>query len=225
MKTRGTLVAFGCLLAACQSAPDEAPSVAAEKSEAVAGRGVFEVSEAPQGAKLWQRPQWRVGDRFTLLRGERMKGTFEVTGIADGAYVIDMGSGSEIRRNQDLGNLGHWLKGKDGPERAMLPADARYHWPLWVGKRWTCEFVDRARSGRELRMIASYEVEDTDRITVAAGTFETLRIRRSLRLADDDVQLTTCQMIWYAPDAGLEVRQLLGDSMVDLVDYERGPTR
>ena len=34
--------------------------------------------------------------------------------------------------------------------------------------------------------------------------------------------LTRAQMIWYAPDAGLEVRQLIGDTLVELVSYKRG---
>jgi len=225
MMKRAALVVFGCLFGSCSSVDTDAPSGSGEQPAASVGRGIVSVSDAASASgKQWPRPEWRVGDRFTLVRGERMKGTFAVTSIVDGAYVLDMGGGSEIRRDRDLGNLGHWRQGKDGPERSMSPADVRYHWPLWLGKQWTCEYIDRTRDGRELRMIASYEVEEMDRVTVPAGTFDALRIRRSLRMADaPEEQPTTAQMIWYAPDAGLEVRQLLGDSMVELVEFERGP--
>lgn len=214
------LALFWSSFAACSAAPDAAPSNA--DGQAV-GRGILSVSaEAPDGAELWPRPQWRVGDRFTLLRGERMKGTFTVRSIVDGAYVIDMGNGSMLRRDQDLGNLGHWLESTGEAERMMVPADARYHWPLWVGKQWTCEFADRLRTGRVMMMTASYEVEDMDRIEVPAGSYDALRIRRTLRFADggDDV-LTRAQMIWYAPAPGLEVRQLIGDTLVELVNHTR----
>ena len=188
------------------------------------GRGVVRVSaEAPADAEVWQRPLWRVGDQFTLVRGDRMTGTFTVRSNDGGVYVIDMGNGSLLRRDQDLGNLGHWRDSEEEAERAMLPADARYHWPLWVGKQWTCDFVDRARTGKPLRMSASYEVEAIDHVNVPAGSYEALRISRRLRLVDGRADvLTRAQMIWYAPDAGLEVRQLIGDTLVELVSYKRG---
>ncbi|MFN3242593.1 MAG: hypothetical protein ACE37K_13905 [Planctomycetota bacterium] len=186
------------------------------------GRGVLQVDPRPDGVQTWDRPQWSVGDRFSLVRGEQLRGTFEVVAIEDGAYVIDMGDDRQLRRDLDLGNLGEWVA--DEPQRLMTPADVRYHWPLWVGKRWQCEFVDRVRDGKALPMLASYHVEGMDRIEVPAGTFEALRIARTLRLGVPEAQgkfLTRTQMIWFAPDPGIEVRQLLGDTMVELVDHTK----
>ena len=72
-------------------------------------------------------------------------------------------------------------------------------------------------------MSASYEVEAIDHVNVPAGSYEALRISRRLRLVDGRADvLTRAQMIWYAPDAGLEVRQLIGDTLVELVSYKRG---
>ena len=69
-------------------------------------------------------------------------------------------------------------------------------------------------------MSASYEVEALDCVTVAAGIYDTLRIRRTLRLVGTgDQYLTRTQMIWFAPDPGIEVRQLLGDTMIELAEY------
>lgn len=216
---------FCWLFAACSAMPTGMPAAMPTDANGQAvGRGIISVSEtAPDGAQCWARPQWRVGDRFTLVRGERMTATFTVRSIDDGAYVIDMGNGSLLRRDQDLGNLGHWLDATGEAMRELVPVDSRYQWPLWVGKQWACEFVDRTRTGRAMVMVASYEVEDMDCIKVPAGSFDALRIRRTLRLADsgDDV-LTRAQLIWYAPEAGLEVRQLTGDTLVELVDYTRG---
>jgi len=186
------------------------------------GRGVLQVDAQPEGVQTWARPEWAVGHRFSLVRGEQLRGTFEVKAIEDGVYVIDMGEGRELRRDADLGNVGEWTDGE--PKRLMSPADARYHWPLWVGKRWQCEFVDRVRDGKALPMLASYHVEGLDRIEVPAGTFEALRIARTLRLGLPEAQgkfLTRTQMIWYAPDPGIEVRQLLGDTLVELVEFSK----
>ncbi|MCK5944707.1 MAG: hypothetical protein KAI24_22150 [Planctomycetes bacterium] len=200
-------------LAACQSAPELPVGE---------GRGVLQVDERPDGAEVWAAPQWSVGDTFSLVRGEQLRGTFEVVAVDDGAYVIDMGEGRQLRRDLALGNLGEWRDGQ--PQRVMSPVDVRYHWPLWVGKRWQCEFVDRVLGGQALPMLASYHVEAMDRIEVPAGTFDALRIRRTLRLALPEAKgrfLTRTQMIWYAPEPGLEVRQLLGDTLVELVEHSK----
>lgn len=207
-------VAWG--VAACQSNPVGAPGTA--DAAVPVGRGLLEATEAPpEGARTWQRPEWRVGDTFSMVRGEQMRGTFTVAAIEDGAYVVDMGGGRLVRRDRNLGNLGEWRADSGVARRVMRPVDVRYHWPLWVGKRWQCEFVDQLQGGEPVVMHASYEVEDLDRVEVPAGAFDALRVRRTLRLADGgDRFLTRTQLIWFAPEPGIEVRQLLGDTMIEL---------
>lgn len=207
------------LLASCQG-------VAAPGGDAYdgpVGRGLLDVSNAPPaGTETWARPVWRVGDSFSMVRGEHMRGTFSVRAIQDGVYVVDMGNGRLVHRDEDLGNLGEWRADTGLAQRVMSPVDVRYHWPLWVGKRWQCEFVDRVRDGQPVTMSASYEVEGLDRVEVIAGSYDALRIRRTLRLADSGEKfLTRTQMIWFAPDPGIEVRQLLGDTMIELAEYVR----
>jgi hypothetical protein len=104
----------------------------------------------------------------------------------------------------------------------LAPVDVHYHWPLWVGKRWRCEFVDRAANGPTLRLQASYVVEALETIEVPAGRFEALRILRCLRLVDGgDDYLTRTQVCWYAPELGTELRQVVADTMVELVEHSR----
>jgi hypothetical protein len=197
---------------ACRAAP-KAPPV---------GRGIVHAdTEVPPGAATFARPEWRVGDRFVLVRGERLRGEFRVVGVEPGAYVIDVGSGVLLRRDLDLGNLGEWTSAGQALH-LLSPVDARYHWPLWVGKRWTCEFVDNTPNGVSIAMAANYRVEAFDRIEVPAGTFEALRIVRTLRLLESDRVMTRTQIVWYAPAVGAEVRQLVSDTMVDLESFERG---
>ncbi len=180
-------------------------------------------AEPPRGSSTWQRPEWRLGDRFVLVRGGLVKGEFRVAAVTDTHYELDTGSGVLLRRDRDLGNLGEWSANGEALH-LLTPADTRYHWPLWVGKRWSCEFVDRSRGGVAMPMRADYVVEDLDYITVPAGTSPALRIVRTVRLvgAGDDY-LARTQVIWYAPTLGTEVRQLVGDSLVELVSRIPGP--
>lgn len=219
MSSRGlvtvSLVAVICAaLTGCQG-------VSADPAPPASGRGLtYASTSAPAGVQSWSRPTWQVGDQFVMLRGEHMRGLFSVLAIQDHAYVVDVGNGRQVHRDLDLGNFGEWSAETGQPLRLMSPVDVRYHWPLWVGKQWQCEFVDRAGSDQAVMMSASYEVEALDCVTVVAGVYDALRIRRTLRLVGTgDQYLTRTQMIWFAPDPGIEVRQLLGDTMIELVEY------
>ena len=202
-------------LSACQGAPPSMPDGE--------GRGLEQAdAEPPAGATTWARPEWQKGERFAAVQGERSHGAFVVKAIEPEAYVLDVGSGLHVRRDRDLGHLGEWTAADDEPLHLLSPVDVRYHWPLWVGKRWSCEFVDRMRGGMALPMRATYHVEGLDTVTVAAGTFEALRIVRTLQRLDAPEQFRTrTQVTWYAPAIGFEVRQLAGE-VVELTQHSRG---
>lgn len=187
-----------------------------------AGRGLLRADAQPSGVQVWRRPSWNVGSRIELIRGGEVRTALELVAVEDGAYVLDDGAGRQLRRDADLGYLGEWYEGR--PTRVLSPVDVRYHWPLWIGKRWECDFVDRARGGQALPVVASYHVEGIDRVEVPAGTYDALRVRRTLSLVlpeDEGAFLNRTQMIWFAPDLGVEVRHLLGDTMVELDAFRR----
>ncbi len=54
-----------------------------------------------------------------------------------------------------------------------------------------------------------------------AGTFRALRIPRTSRLRIDNAGtfLDRVNVIWYAPDLGHEVRQVLGETSVELLEW------
>ncbi|MBL9077026.1 MAG: hypothetical protein JNL08_05960 [Planctomycetes bacterium] len=212
-------VLFGLAAAACGAAPPRSEPA----PPAGDGAGLLQAdADAPPGATTYERPAWQVGDRFTLVRGGVLAAEFEVVAADAGGYFVRGPGGVRLRRDLDLANLGEWHPDRDEPQHVLAPRDVRFHWPLWVGKRWSCEYVDRAAGQPALRTRASYLVEDLDTVTVEAGTFAALRIVRTLQLPDaGDRVLTRTQVIWYAPGPGLEVRQILGDSAVDLVAFAR----
>lgn len=211
MNTRAGLLFL--FLGACAGAPPPPPLVPEG-----AGRGLLSAdAEAPAGARTWARPAWRVGDETVLIHGERQQGKLVVKAATDAYYELDPGGGTMLRRDLDLGELGGWTATGEA-RREMVPVDVRYHWPLWVGKRWSCEFVTRGPGIRAVTWRADYLVEDLDTVKVTAGTFEALRIVRTVRPIEDGDHLTQAQITWYAPDVGREVRHL-GGTWVELASY------
>ncbi|MBM4063061.1 MAG: hypothetical protein FJ265_18490 [Planctomycetes bacterium] len=189
------------------------------------GRGLVACDPTPPpGATTWARPESRVGDGWTLLRGGEVRMRLQVVEAGPDRIVVRDEQGHRLLRDPDLGNLGEWPPEGDAPLHRIDPADVRFHWPLWVGKKWQCEFADRTEQAA-VTIRASYAVEGLDRITVPAGTFEALRVVRRARLVVEGEQYlvrTTC--CWYAPAIGLEVRQLLDNTEFELVEWVRGPT-
>lgn len=215
--TRGASPGCALLLAACGAVAPTLPDGM--------GRGLLQADATPPaGAVVFERPTWREGCSFTLARGDVVVAKFVVTARSEHGYTV-RGPGSVLlERDLDLGNLGERDAASGEPLHLLSPADVRFHWPLWLGKRWSCEFVDRVRGGPAMTMLANYQVESMDTVTVPAGTYEALRIVRQLRLRDAGERvLTRTQVVWYAPSIGVEVRQILGDTAVELLEWQPGP--
>ncbi|MCA8953549.1 MAG: hypothetical protein KDE27_28820 [Planctomycetes bacterium] len=202
------------LAAACQSAP-------LPDGE---GRGVLAFDpDPPPGAATYELPTFRVGDRYALLRGGRMRLDFAIVAVGPDGVVVQDATGHQLRRTPELAYLGNWNE-RGEPVRLVSPADTRFHWPLWVGKTWRCEFVDRRAGAPPLVIEVRYRVEAAERITVPAGTFDTLRIARIERaMVEGEQFFDQTSLVWYAPSVGLEVRQLIGGTAFELVEWTRGP--
>lgn len=190
------------------------------------GRGLIAFdSTPPAGVTTWQRPTVQQGDTFTLLRGGQLKQKYVVTEVTAAGHTLQDAAGHRLKRDADLGNLGEWPPEGDEPVHALTPVDARFHWPLWVGKKWRCEFADRSKDKGMLLEVA-YVVEALDTLVVPAGTFSALRIVRTSRLiVDGETYLDRTIVQWYAPEIGLDVRQLIDGTMFELAEFTRAPQR
>ena len=206
------------VLAACGTAP---------KPELPQGYGEGVIAYdplPPEGGRppLFQPPVWRVGDVFVLLRGNRVRLPLRVMRADEAGYELADPAGGRFVRDRELAVLG------EGPPEGELvhvlaPRDVRYHWPLWVGKKWTQRFVDRTAGGESLPLEVRSEVEAMERVTVAAGSFDCLRIRRTSRLLLEGEYYDRTTYLWYAPDPGFEVRQLMGETEFELAEWQRAP--
>jgi hypothetical protein len=177
---------------------------------------------APASSQVWQMPEWHVGDRFAMLRGGKQRIEFTVAAVDDSGYTLRDGQGNRLRRGRDLSTIGEWPPEGEQAVHELTPPDVRFHWPLWVGKRWRCRYSDRTAGGASLPIESAYEVEDLDTVQTPAGTFQALRILRTSRLQLEGGNfLDRVMVVWYAPDIGLEVRQLIGDTSVELVEWTR----
>ncbi len=221
MGTVSWMLRLAVMLAAvgCRGAPR------ADAAGGEPGRGLLAFdTEPPPGAALWQRPQPRVGDRFTLVRGGHARLSFQVTEVGVNGSVLQDEQGHRLRRDVELGHLGEWDAAGDAAIQRLSPVDVRFHWPLWVGKRWRCEYVDSTAGGAALRIEAAYLVEGLDTVVVPAGTFQALRIvRRATLKATGEQFLDRTTLRWYAPSIGLEVRRIVDDTAFELLDWSAGP--
>jgi hypothetical protein len=209
-------LAAGLCLAAC------AGPALAEGS----GRGLLTWDrEPPSGAVTWPRPVLRRGDRFTYVRGNALRVAVHVETSDDGYLLHDEGAGITVERTQDLADRRERARNPDGTPGAvhieLAPPDEAYHWPLWVGKRWTCHHLRKAPGRPPLPLLVSYCVEAAERVTVPAGTFDTLRIARRANVAADGKYIERFTLSWYAPAAGAEVRRLEDGVLTELVEFQR----
>ncbi|MCR9247014.1 MAG: hypothetical protein NXI31_18430 [bacterium] len=207
------LVVLGALASACTATLPEG-----------VGRGLLAFDPTPPpGVETHERPELRAGDRYAFLRGGELRQDYTIQSVDEEGVAVAAGDGHVLRRTKDLGYLGQWDENGRAVQR-FAPFDARFHWPLWVGKRWKCDYV-LLQLGEDARRIeVDYHVEEADRITVPGGTFDTLRIVRTERLrVDGETYLDRTAVNWYAPAVGLEVRQLIGGTEFELIEWTRGP--
>lgn len=183
--------------------------------------------EPPGGAETWPMPEWKAGDRFLYLRGNRVRLALRAEEPAEGDpagarwMLVDEESGIRVGYDGELAELGQHKPQTPLATRVLDPADSQYSWPLWVGKRWTCEFVNKAPGDDALPLIVTYHCDARETVTTPAGSFDCLRIwrRAHIDLPGDFFERVT--VIWYAPQVGAVVKRLDDSILLELVEYQR----
>jgi hypothetical protein len=155
---------------------------------------------APVGAT------WEIAQRNTGSYGKDTQ--LKVTRGADttwqGAPVIAMASsqgGTIIARPGD----GKWIVmvGRDGKPVMSFDPPIGWEYPLKVGKTWTTRHrITTHATGNSVAYEFSCNVEDFEKVTVLAGTFDTFRIRCKTNLGTDETY-------WSSPGLGPFVKTRL----------------
>ena len=185
------------------------------------GQGLVAVDDVPPpGVTLVERPQWSTGDRFVFLRGGAVRQSFTVEASGEGYRLVDEESGMALGKDLDFGDVYQDREGFPGSRVELAPADTRYSWPLWVGKTWTCHYL-RKTPGESLPLIVTYEVEAEETLDVPAGSFRCLRILRSARPAVEGDFYPQYAILWYAPEAGIDVRWITSGLLTELAEHQR----
>ena len=188
------------------------------------GRGLTTASaEAPAGVVAHPKPKWSLGDRFTYRRGGKLRLLQSVVRADDEGYALEEAI-TKLRTDlgMDFQQTRESVEGDPWAEARLVPGDWRLSWPLWVGKRWVCEYMFKKPGEDGLPVVAEYRCDAGETITTPAGRFECLRIWRIARPAIEGRQfLDQASLAWYSPEVGAVVRQLKGGVVTELESYQR----
>ncbi len=220
--SRFSIILIILFLSACSTPKNATPR----------GKGLLSVDKKPpSGAKTWSAPQWSKGDRFEYSRGSRVPLHYRVLKAGEEERWLllegkDLGGKPTILvLGGDLSDRGVWewseKGGKGSPEKRYLPFDPVLQWPLWVGKAWSCQFIEASKDGLQpIRVL--YRCEARERIQTRVGTFECLRIRRVARLEiPGRIYLDKVSLLWFSPKVGWWVRKLEDGIETELTEYQR----
>ena len=229
------LLAVAGLLSACRSSPAPIPS----------GSGLASFDrEPPPGVELVPRPTLTTGDWFTFRRGGLTRLRYRVIdvgaeteeapevvteaepGTPDVAYLfVDEDAQRALILDRDLCQLGEGvLSGPGGPlvpTTRLDPLDPSFSWPLWVGKRWSGDFVQRDGPKAQLPLVTYYEVQAKEQVRTPAGTFDAFRIERRASLTAEGDYIDRTNLMWYAPEVGYFVRRLDDSLLTELEEFHR----
>jgi caspase domain-containing protein len=114
-----------------------------------------------------ERPTYAVGDTWVLSDA-----TYRLARLTRDAYVFTAAGDREIWLTRDLAIT----YVKQGSETLEIQEPPRLSWPLEAGKRGVGLAIIRA-AGVSIEVYANWRVEVAERVTVAGGAFDALRVR------------------------------------------------
>lgn len=154
-------------------------------------------ADAPRAA----RPLYHVGDKWL-----RTDGAWELTRVDKDGYVFSAGPGQEFHLTKDLGITRIVL---DGQIELDIDFPPKFSWPLEVGKWGVGRALWRTAPPRPLlgftgAINVTWQVDLSEDLATAAGTFKTLRISEKIETVAAGFGGSGQQFgqvfLWYAPD-------------------------
>ncbi|MHC5065697.1 MAG: TapB family protein, partial [Planctomycetota bacterium] len=83
------------------------------------------------------------------------------------------------------------------------------------------EYLLKTLAGDAMPIMASYECDARETITVPAGSFDAYRILRNSRPVTDGNFLDKTAVLWYAPEVGYFVRRIEDGVITELESFQR----
>lgn len=159
-------------------------------------------------------PDVRIGDiwKYRSLDGFTQEVQFEVTNrvveLANSEVVVQVHNLKTDKSSLHYYNTdGNEIDNGDGKYDPYFP---EYKFPLAVGSTWTGRYTWLPSSGSASAGFVSAKVLPMEKITVAAGTFDTYRIERDVEVRTSDANsmvTNTHQITWYSPAVHRFVRR------------------
>jgi len=127
---------------------------------------------------------------------------------------------------------GNWIRhplvNHDQPvEYEFSPAYPAYAFPLDTGKTWSVRVTGtQTATGQQVSVRVDGEVVGSERVTVPAGSFDTIKVRRATYAGDFEFfrrETNIIETLWYAPALGRAVRRERDSSYMDPSRCGRGP--
>lgn len=188
---------------------------------------------APLGAAAEERapaPTFKPGMTWTYRQRDEISGReagvvrLEVVGVTTDRVTVGLAVAGEPAVNERWDAVGNWeqvgtqgwawlARLGGGAQRVdFVPALPLYRFPLEAGKNWveTVRAVDPG-SGRKTEVKVFAKAVAWEEVTVPAGKFRALKVRRSIAPEDSDAtrSRTTVNLIdWYAPQVGGSVKRI-----------------
>lgn len=189
-------------------------------------------AQLPAGPKTYTAAKATAGDYYVFQYVYREQGSSEetqvystrlVSNVASNGTVsikyledsqlssdpLDMGSRAY---SADFDGLGRWLGSSNWscgissnpPMYTVAPLT------LAVGMNWEYSGVGSAKCSNEAAVQTTLRHRDTavalEQVTVAAGTFNTIKVNRSAVEEDDNFSYAAERSCWWEPDLGIEVK-------------------
>lgn len=181
------------------------------------GAGLVSVDAQPASAvTTYGRPVLRQGQGFVFRKGGVVPLELRVQAAGEDGYELrEMQSSIVTLLDRDLGECGE--RTQDGEATlAIAPADPLFTWPLWVGKRWTAEFLLKRPGVPPLPVQAQYHCDAAETIEVPAGRFQCLRVWKRMSVLGTAKYIGRASITWYAPDVGFFVQRLDSGTLLEL---------
>jgi hypothetical protein len=149
-----------------------------------------------------ERPVYHVGDKWI-----RTDGAWELTRIEKDTYIFSAGRDKEFHLTKDLGVTKIVL---DGRTELDIDSPPKFTWPLEVGKWGVGRALWRNAPPRPLlgftgAINVTWQVDLSEDLATAAGSFKTLRISEKIETVAAGFGGSGQQFgqvfLWYAPNA------------------------